>query len=124
MSSKQANNVTFSNVLEAPFNKEGLRSPEPDDELKHLKLILHNAVIAQKRLSKYTQVQVDEIFKAAACAQWIPLAIMAVEETKMGVIEDKVIKNHFASEFIYNEYKNQKTCDIIEHVDCALENCG
>ncbi|GAX80319.1 hypothetical protein CEUSTIGMA_g7757.t1 [Chlamydomonas eustigma] len=118
---KQANNVTFGNVLEAPFNKEGLRSPEPDDELKHLKLILHNAVIAQKRFSTYTQVQVHEIFKAAAaaaCAQRVPLAIMAVEETKMGVVEDKVIKNHFASEFIYNKYKNQKTCDVIE-VDSA-----
>ena len=63
---------------------------------------------AQKVFSTYTQEQVDKIFKAAAIAAnqaRIPLAKMAVEETGMGVAEDKVIKNHYASEYIYNKYK-------------------
>ena len=61
--------------------------------------------------------KVDEIFKAAALAAnraRIPLAKMAVEETGMGIIEDKVIKNHYASEYIYNKYKDTKTCGVIE----------
>ncbi len=72
---------------------------------------------AQKIYSDYTQEQVDVIFKAAALAAnnaRIPLAKMAVEETRMGIVEDKVIKNHFASEYIYNKYKDTKTCGIIE----------
>ncbi len=72
---------------------------------------------AQKIFSDYTQEQVDKIFFEAAMAAnkaRIPLAKMAVEETGMGVVEDKVIKNHFASEYIYNAYKNTKTCGIIE----------
>ena len=72
---------------------------------------------AQKIYATYSQEQVDKIFKAAAIAanqNRIPLAKMAVEETGMGVVEDKVIKNHFASEYIYNKYKNTKTCGIIE----------
>ena len=72
---------------------------------------------AQKKFAQYTQEQVDEIFKAAAVAankQRIALAKMAVEETGMGVVEDKVIKNHYAAEYIYNAYRNTKTCGVIE----------
>ena len=72
---------------------------------------------AQAKFASYSQEQVDEIFKAAALAanqQRIPLAQMAVEETGMGVVEDKVIKNHYAAEYIYNAYKNAKTCGVIE----------
>ena len=72
---------------------------------------------AQKIYASYTQEQVDKIFRAAAMAanlQRIPLAKMAVEETGMGVVEDKVIKNHYAAEYIYNAYKNTKTCGVIE----------
>lgn len=72
---------------------------------------------AQKIFATYTQEQVDKIFFAAALAanqQRIPLAKMAVEETGMGIVEDKVIKNHYAAEYIYNAYKNTKTCGVIE----------
>ena len=72
---------------------------------------------AQAKLATYSQEQVDKIFKAAAVAAnqaRIPLAKMAVEETGMGVVEDKVIKNNYAAEHIYNAYKNTKTCGVIE----------
>ena len=72
---------------------------------------------AQKIFATFTQEKVDEIFRAAALAansQRIPLAKMAAQETGMGVVEDKVIKNHYASEYIYNQYKNTKTCGLIE----------
>ena len=72
---------------------------------------------AQAKYATYTQEQVDKIFFAAAMAankMRIPLAKMAVEETGMGVVEDKVIKNHYASEYIYNAYKDTKTCGVIE----------
>ena len=72
---------------------------------------------AQQIFAAYTQEQVDAIFKAAATAadkMRIPLAKMAVEETGMGVMEDKVIKNHYAAEYIYNAYKNTQTCGVIE----------
>ena len=72
---------------------------------------------AQSRFSSYTQEQVDKIFFAAAMAankHRIPLAKLAVEETNMGVVEDKVIKNHYASEYIYNAYKDTRTCGVIE----------
>ena len=72
---------------------------------------------AQQIFSTYTQEQVDKIFTAAAIAAnqaRIPLAKMAVEETGMGIIEDKVIKNHYASEYIYNAYRDTKTCGVIE----------
>ena len=72
---------------------------------------------AQKRFSTYTQEEVDKIFTAAAMAanqHRIDLAKLAVEETGMGVVEDKVIKNHFASEYIYNKYRNTKTCGIVD----------
>ncbi|MDY4977110.1 MAG: bifunctional acetaldehyde-CoA/alcohol dehydrogenase [Clostridia bacterium] len=72
---------------------------------------------AQEKFSSYTQEQVDKIFLAAATAankQRIPLAKMAVEETGMGMVEDKVIKNHYAAEYIYNKYKDTKTCGVLE----------
>ena len=72
---------------------------------------------AQEEFSKFSQEKVDEIFKAAAQAAnaaRIPLAKMAVEETGMGVVEDKVIKNHYAAEYIYNAYRDTKTCGVIE----------
>ncbi len=72
---------------------------------------------AQKEFSTYTQEQVDKIFLAAATAanqQRIPLAKLAVEETGMGIVEDKVIKNHYASEYIYNAYRETKTCGVLE----------
>ena len=72
---------------------------------------------AQRKVSTYSEEQVDKIFLAAATAankMRIPLARMAVEETGMGIVEDKVIKNHYASEYIYNAYRNVKTCGVIE----------
>ena len=72
---------------------------------------------AQKIFATYTQEQVDKIFRACALAAnnaRIPLAKLAVEETGMGIVEDKVIKNHYAAEYIYNAYKNTQTCGVIE----------
>ena len=72
---------------------------------------------AQEQYATYTQEQVDKIFLAAATAAnkaRIYLAKMAVAETGMGIVEDKVIKNHYASEYIYNAYKNEKTCGVLE----------
>ncbi|NME83903.1 bifunctional acetaldehyde-CoA/alcohol dehydrogenase [Clostridium sp. SM-530-WT-3G] len=72
---------------------------------------------AQKQFAEYTQEQVDKIFRQAALAanhNRIRLAKMAVEETGMGIVEDKVIKNHFAAEYIYNKYKDMKTCGVLE----------
>ena len=73
---------------------------------------------AQKEYATYSQNEVDEIFKNAAIAAnqaRIPLAKLALEETNMGVMEDKVIKNHFASEYIYNKYRFAKTCGVVEN---------
>ncbi|WP_026882952.1 bifunctional acetaldehyde-CoA/alcohol dehydrogenase [Clostridium akagii] len=78
---------------------------------------LEKVRFAQRKFSTYSQEQVDEIFRKAAMAAIdarIPLAKLAVEETGMGLVEDKVIKNHFAGEYIYNEYKDEKTCGVIE----------
>jgi len=72
---------------------------------------------SQRKFGNFTQEQVDEIFRMAALAannNRIELAKMAVAETGMGIVEDKVIKNHFASEYIYNQYRNDKTCGVIE----------
>mgnify|MGYP004526885629 FL=1 len=87
------------------------------ETLEDLELAMKELREAQKIFSTYTQEQVDAIFKAAATAAnkaRIPLSKMAVEETGMGVLEDKVIKNHYAAEYIYNAYKNTKTCGVIE----------
>lgn len=93
-----------------------MKNTTNQDLMKKIKKIKE----AQKIYSTYSQEQVDKIFKAAAMAanrERIRLAKMAVEETGMGIVEDKVIKNHFASEYIYNKYKNEKTCGIIEKDD-------
>ncbi|KOR36442.1 MULTISPECIES: bifunctional acetaldehyde-CoA/alcohol dehydrogenase [Planktothricoides] len=82
-----------------------------------LEALIQRVKAAQAEYATYSQAQVDEIFKKAALAAnavRIALAKMAVAETGMGIIEDKVIKNHFASEYIYNKYKHEKTCGIIE----------
>lgn len=90
---------------------------EPIDGVEKLEKALARLREAQKIFATYSQEQVDKIFLAAASAankERIPLAKMAVEETGMGVVEDKVIKNHYAAEYIYNAYKNVKTCGVIE----------
>jgi len=86
--------------------------------LDELKLRMAQISAAQATFATYSQEQVDEIFLKAAMAAnnaRITLAKQAVAETGMGIVEDKVIKNHFASEYIYNQYKDDKTCGIIEH---------
>ena len=88
------------------------------DSVEKLEAALAKLKEAQKVYATYTQEQVDKIFFEAAMAankQRIPLAKMAVEETGMGVVEDKVIKNHYAAEYIYNKYKDTKTCGVIEY---------
>lgn len=87
------------------------------DTVETLTALLARVRKAQEEFAKFPQEKVDAIFRAAAIAAnqaRIPLAKMAVEETGMGVVEDKVIKNHFASEYIYNAYKDTKTCGVIE----------
>ena len=87
------------------------------ETLEDLELAMQELREAQKIYATYTQEQVDAIFKAAATAAnkaRIPLSKMAVAETGMGVMEDKVIKNHYAAEYMYNAYKNAKTCGVIE----------
>ena len=84
---------------------------------QELHQMLQRCHAAQAKFATYTQEQVDKIFRAAATAAnkaRIYLAKMAVAETGMGVVEDKVIKNHYASEYIYNAYKNEKTCGVLE----------
>ena len=90
---------------------------ETVDSLETLEKAIQKVKKAQAEFATFTQEKVDEIFLSAAIAankMRIPLAKMAVEETKMGVVEDKVIKNHYAAEYIYNAYKNTKTCGVIE----------
>ncbi|MGN0504004.1 MAG: bifunctional acetaldehyde-CoA/alcohol dehydrogenase [Ruminococcus sp.] len=87
------------------------------DSVEKLEATLTLMKKQQQIFASYTQEQVDKIFLAAAsaaCNARIPLAKMAVAETGMGVVEDKVIKNHYASEYIYNAYKDTKTCGVIE----------
>ncbi len=87
------------------------------DSVEKLEEAIARTREAQKKFATYTQEQVDKIFLAAASAAnkaRIPLARMAVEETGMGIVEDKVIKNNYASEYIYNAYKDSKTCGVIE----------
>ncbi len=87
------------------------------DGAESFEALLERVRAAERKFASYSQEEVDKIFKAAAVAAnraRIPLAKMAVEETGMGVVEDKVIKNHFASEYIYNAYRDAKTCGVIE----------
>ena len=89
-------------------------------ELKHLDQLVEKVKKAQRIYATYTQEQVDKIFRAAAIAaaqHRIPLAQLAVEETHMGIMEDKVIKNQFASEYIYNQYKDTRTCGVLSEDD-------
>ncbi|NCC13596.1 MAG: aldehyde dehydrogenase family protein, partial [Spirochaetia bacterium] len=84
---------------------------------QELQSLIERVKRAQIKFSTYTQEQVDTIFRAAAIAandERIKLAAMAVKETGMGILEDKVIKNHFSAEYIFNKYKDDKTCGIIE----------
>ena len=97
--------------------KETQVQANEEAEKKHVDEIVAKVAEAQKKYAEYTQEQVDYIFRRVALklsSLRIPLAKMAVEETGMGVVEDKVIKNHFASEYIYNKFKNTKTCGILE----------
>ena len=90
---------------------------ETVDSVESFDLALARVRAAQEKFAEYTQEQVDKIFLAAASAAnkaRIPLAKMAVEETGMGIMEDKVIKNNYAAEHIYNAYKDTKTCGVIE----------
>ena len=92
------------------------------DSVEALEEALKRVKAAQEKFATYSQEQVDKIFLAAASAAnkaRIPLAKLAVEETGMGVVEDKVIKNHYAAEYIYNAYKDTKTCGVVEE-DKAL----
>ena len=87
------------------------------DNIQSLEELISSVKEAQRIFSAYSQEQVDKIFTAAALAAnkaRIPLAKMAVKETGMGIVEDKVIKNHYAAEYIYNAYRDTKTCGVIE----------
>lgn len=89
----------------------------PVTSLAELDALMVRVKAAQQKYANFSQEQVDRIFRSAALAAAdarIPLAKMAVEETRMGIVEDKVIKNHFASEYIYNKYKDEKTCGVLE----------
>jgi acetaldehyde dehydrogenase/alcohol dehydrogenase len=93
-------------------------APETSEQIQALEALIDRVSQAQKRYSTYSQKQVDEIFRAAAMeanARRIELAKMAAEETGMGIAEDKVIKNHFASESIYHKFKDTPTVGIIEN---------
>ena len=91
-----------------------------EQELAMLDKVVNSVKAAQRKYATYTQEQVDKIFRAAAIAaaqNRIPLAKMAVAESGMGIMEDKVIKNQFASEYIYNQYKDTKTCGTLSDDD-------
>lgn len=95
-------------------------TPAIVDNVEALEAKLKSMREAQAKFAEYTQEQVDKIFYEAAMAAnkaRIPLAKLAIEETGRGVLEDKVIKNHYAAEYIYNAYKNTKTCGVIERDD-------
>jgi len=92
----------------------------PVTNLAELDALVARVKVAQEEFSTFSQEQVDKIFRAASLAAnqaRIPLAQQAVAESGMGIVEDKVIKNHFASEFIYNKYKDEKTCGILDEDD-------
>lgn len=96
---------------------QALTHSQPVQTIADLEALIERVQRAQTQYAQFTQEQVDHIFHQAAMAAnqaRIPLAKQAVAETGMGVVEDKVIKNHFASEYIYNKYKHEKTCGVIE----------
>lgn len=97
--------------------KEEMGVPAIVDSVETLEAKMKAMREAQKEFAKFSQEQVDKIFYEAAMAankMRIPFAKMAVEETQRGVLEDKIIKNHYAAEYIYNAYKDTKTCGVIE----------
>ena len=99
--------------------KEMTVVPEIIDSVEALETKMAAMREAQKVFATFTQEQVDKIFYEAAMAAnkaRIPLARQAVEETQRGILEDKVIKNHYAAEYIYNAYKDTKTCGVIEKI--------
>ena len=101
---------------------EPVAAPAADDGMEAFERMLERVRAAQRAYSTYSQEQVDAIFKAAALAankERIPLAKMAVAETGMGIVEDKIIKNHYAAEYIYNTYKDTKTCGVVEEDEAA-----
>ncbi|MEE0857987.1 MAG: bifunctional acetaldehyde-CoA/alcohol dehydrogenase [Acutalibacteraceae bacterium] len=104
--------------VKAPVVEEATTQvPEIIETVEGLQAKIQAMRAAQKEFATFSQEQVDKIFKAAATAAnkaRIPLAQMAVEETGMGIVEDKVIKNNYAAEYVYNAYKNTKTCGVIE----------
>ena len=113
--------VPFMKMIQEEMNmakqKEAAVVPTVVDSVETLEAKMKAMREAQKVFATFTQEQVDKIFYEAAMAankQRIPLAKMAVEETQRGIVEDKVIKNHYAAEYIYNAYKSTKTCGVIE----------
>ena len=97
--------------------KAETKVPETINSVEALQAKISSMREAQKKFATFTQEQVDKIFFEAAMAankMRIPLARLACEETGMGVLEDKVIKNHYAAEYTYNTYKRVKTCGVIE----------
>lgn len=113
-------NVIYMSIIYLMINSKGgnmNHSYDYIDSTERLQEAFLKVRKAQEKYAGFTQEQVDKIFTSAAMAAnqaRIPLAKMAVEETGMGVVEDKIIKNHYASEYIYNAYKNAKTCGIVE----------
>ncbi len=114
--------MTTNKIKEGAIDTNKIISIDKEVEItvsNHDKLekVIQKVVQAQKVYRTFSQAQVDEIFAKAAFAaagQRIYLAKLAVEETDMGIVEDKVIKNHFASEYIYNKYRDEKTCGLID----------
>ena len=109
---KKIEKKKFTNIKDV---KPGNKSNNVDT-VEDLNALIARVKKAQQEYENFSQEQVDKIFKAAAIAAnkvRIPLAKMAVEDTGMGVLEDKIIKNHYASEYIYNKHKFAKTCGII-----------
>jgi acetaldehyde dehydrogenase/alcohol dehydrogenase len=112
-------------IDEVPVKPEEQVRPEPRRaaypriaSIEGLDALIERVRKAQRTFATYSQARVDTIFKAAAMAAnaaRVPLARLAAEETGMGIFEDKVIKNHFAAEFIYHKYKDVRTCGVIEH---------
>ena len=101
---------------------ENDRPDAADGGVAELEAQIARVRAAQAEFAAYTQEQVDAIFKAAAIAAdkaRIPLAKLAASETGMGIVEDKVIKNHYAAEYIYNTYRDAKTCGVVEEDEAA-----
>ena len=99
------------------MEKDNVIQVTEEQEKQYIDGLVSKVTVAQRKFAEFSQEQVDYIFRRVALklsSLRIPLAQMAVEETGMGIVEDKVIKNHFASEYIFNKYKNVKTCGILE----------